>query len=373
MILRSRNIALLAGAAVLAAVTAGAGEKVQIKGSTDVELPKPTRNIEENRRFKLDTSNTNPGDAYVTPPALDASPLLDKKTKEMLDKKRNWIFVNPYKAQYDSKTSDFLSGEKGTGLFEHRWMQGDEEKSQVERFIEEKDKRRSDSNSDRDRDGDDDRDRDRDRTASKDSPFGNNENDPRKEESAPSLFGKEKKTLQIGGPIAISERSAFEDRLERTPFADRTFADKQLDSRGVDKEKITNQRLQSDEAFTRILRGARDSDQGLVGNTDRLTGTKLEPITPSLDGTRREANPFTARSSDQFLNLGRGDNRGVTFSGPGGIGSGGNFSSRSVVDDIGTKAPSAPSFNTMPAAVSPAAQVPSSGNSFALPFPRRKF
>ena len=44
--------------------------------------------------------------------AQTATPQMDKQMKEFLDKKKNWIFVNPYENNYDAKTEEFMEGEE---------------------------------------------------------------------------------------------------------------------------------------------------------------------------------------------------------------------------------------------------------------------
>ena len=141
---------VLAGVALLVAIPAGAGEKVQIKGSTSIELPKPKHILEDGktvRRYDGPSGRSEyEGGSMPGGVMLNNSPQSDKKLKEAIDKKKNWIFINPYEMQFDSKTEEFLQGEKGTGLYNHRLMK-DDEKGVVERFIKEKNPERENETS----------------------------------------------------------------------------------------------------------------------------------------------------------------------------------------------------------------------------------
>src|SRR6185437_3978659 len=117
MIQSRRQLALLAGAALLSSLAVRGGEQVQIRGSTDIVLPKPTRTFEDSRKYKIDREeHSDIEGGFIAPPAPEGSALMDKRARELLDKKKNWIFMNPYEPQYDSKTAEFMKGEKSTGL-----------------------------------------------------------------------------------------------------------------------------------------------------------------------------------------------------------------------------------------------------------------
>src|SRR4051812_29391193 len=97
---------------LLAVAAAAADEKVEFKGSTSFELPKPSRNLERDRNYNSgEKEKTDMSGGYVPPVAPGTSPLMDKKFKEMMDKKKNWIYLNPYKENFDSKTAEFMKGE----------------------------------------------------------------------------------------------------------------------------------------------------------------------------------------------------------------------------------------------------------------------
>src|SRR5687768_17709987 len=93
---------VLAGTVLLFAASVTAGERVQFKGSTSIELPTPKRSLDESRTLRLPEGPSGRGEyesSTATASGLGVaptSPLADKKLKEFLDKKKNWIFVNPY-------------------------------------------------------------------------------------------------------------------------------------------------------------------------------------------------------------------------------------------------------------------------------------
>src|SRR5688500_18057700 len=96
--------------ALLVAVPAFGAEKIQITGSTTIELPKPSHILEESKRNRGHDGpsgrSTFEGGMVPMMPANN-NPQSDKKLKEAIDKKKNWIFVNPYEMQFDNKTEEF--------------------------------------------------------------------------------------------------------------------------------------------------------------------------------------------------------------------------------------------------------------------------
>jgi hypothetical protein len=358
------------GAAFLLISAADAGEKVQIKASTAIELPKPKHTLEEMKSLRgAEAPNGRSvyegGVAAGTPVYNNSSPLMDKKLKEMLDKKKNWIFVNPYEMQFDSKTAEFMEGEKATGLFDHRLMQ-DEEKTVLEKFVDEKNP---------DREGDlDEKEREPDFAARKEMLGLRGGADDLEED--PSKRGTDKtETLQFKleqKASFTSERSPFLQKLERTPFAEGGLSDKFSEDRTtVSKEDLRKDREVRDAEFGKLFQ-ARSFDAPAAGGFD--------PLKNAPDASRQEINPLAPRRSDPFINIGRSEPKGV------GIAAGRNspiFSGaspsaslpgRSSSDLFGPKVaqPSAlaPSSTFTP----PAPPRPSVNTTpFVLPTPQRKF
>src|ERR1051325_5913316 len=141
---QAKQMLIWTGATMLCCLPLRAGEQVQIRGSTSIELPKPKRDLSDKNKVKSGDDKPAVDGGFAAPP-IDGAAMSDKPLKDALDKKRNWIFMDPYENHYDSKTEKFLEGEKGTGLYENRWMKSKEDKSLVQKFIEGKDSRLKDS------------------------------------------------------------------------------------------------------------------------------------------------------------------------------------------------------------------------------------
>src|SRR5687767_13411333 len=115
---RKAMIAALMGAASLFTASLHAGDKVHItRGSTSIAVPKPHEVLKESQRSRVNDGPSLRPDfessgVPVISPFPSASPQAEKKFREALDKEKNWIFVNPYKSNYDKKTDEFLKGEK---------------------------------------------------------------------------------------------------------------------------------------------------------------------------------------------------------------------------------------------------------------------
>src|SRR5437660_576655 len=102
---------LLASGLLLACGTLRAGEQAEFKGSTSVELPKPKRTLDDARlRKSSGPERPDMEGGFVSAPPIDSSPFANKKLREEMDKKKNWIFMNPYEQHFDSKTEEFMKG-----------------------------------------------------------------------------------------------------------------------------------------------------------------------------------------------------------------------------------------------------------------------
>jgi hypothetical protein len=134
----------IAGVALSAIASLSAAEKVQLRGSTAVELPKPNRAIDESSRFKFDNSSTmDAATGFLPPPSSGSNGALDRKLKEMMDRKKNWIFENPYDRKMDGRSAEILDNEGNSSpLLEHRLLK-DESKTAMQRFLEEKESQRT--------------------------------------------------------------------------------------------------------------------------------------------------------------------------------------------------------------------------------------
>jgi cell division protein FtsN len=362
-----------AGLALLVAAPLLAGEKVQITGSTSIEIPKPNQIMENGRSSRLPDRPSGrseyEGAAIQYSPMINsgASPEAQKKVKDALDKQKNWIFVDPYKMQFDNKTEEFYKGEKGTGLYNNHLMKT-EEKSVVERFLQEKNRDRESDNS---RSDSDDR---RDRTSLDHKPdflSAPLKDESDEEKAKPKLergfalpAALEEKTSEL-----FSDRNSFQKRLDSSPFNDGASSSR-------DKDRFE---------MTREDRDARDAELNKIyqprlnGSTAPTVGS--DPVNRAFDSAQQEATPFSVRRSDQ-LNFGRADsgnpssrNSPIFSPGLGAPGSGLNSdlsARRSSFGDFGAKAPVASSPNpiTAPAASSTPSFAPAP---FILPRPQRKF
>lgn len=360
--------------ALLVAVPLAAGEKVQITGSTSIELPKPTHILEDAKRVRAHDGPSGrseiDGGVPTTGPLINSSPQIDKKILDAIDKKKNWIFVNPYESQFDSRTEEFLKGERGTGLYNHRLMK-EEDKGVVERFVQER-------NTDRE-------------TESNRTESSNNRNDRDSDKKHETLRGLKEEVLpgdkspgdkspgssdagfSLAGTLEpkselYNKRTDFQKRLERSPFSESL-----LGARPTERSGMTIEEREARDAELGKIYQPRVTAAPAVGGTD--------PVNRSFDATRQEATPFSARRSEQIFNVGRGEgNPGAGRNSPvfagSGIGSPGGLdpraSSRSDVSDFGSRAPSsfAPSAAVAPAPSSSAAFNPAP---FVLPRPNRKF
>jgi hypothetical protein len=361
-----------AGLAFLVAMPLLAGEKVQITGSTSIEIPKPNQLLESGRSSRL-TDRPSGRSEYegaaiqYSPMINSASPEAQKKVKDALDKQKNWIFVDPYKMQFDSKTEEFYKGEKGTGLYNNHLMKS-EEKSVVERFLQEKNR---DRESDNTRSDSDDR---RDRTSLDHKPdflSATLKDDADEDKAKPKLERGFALPAALEGKASelFSERNSFQKRLDSSPFSDAA-------SSARDKDRFD---------MSREERDARDAELNKIyqprlnGSTAPTVGS--DPVNRAFDSAQQEATPFSVRRSEQ-LNFGRADsesassrNSPIFAPGLGAPGSGLNSdlaARRSSFADFGAKAPAASSANPIaaPASSSAPAFAPAP---FILPRPQRKF
>ena len=366
------------GAAILLVAPAHSAEqeKVQIRGSTSIELPKPKHSLEDVKTFRSPESPSGRGEyeggVAAATPVNNNSPQMDKKLMELLDKKRNWIFVNPYEMQHDSKTEEFMEGEKSTGLFSHRLMKG-EEKSVLEKFIDEK-------NPERENDPEV-MENGTERNSRKELMAING--DELTEEGKATLAAEKGQTLQFKLEQKASftpDRSPFLQKLERTPFTEsgetRRFAETREATSAPD---LRNDREARDAELSTLFQPRNfASPSSAVG---------FDPLNNAPDATRQETSPIVGqRRPGQFLNFGRAEASPGAGSVPGGISSGRNspiFSGASSASSIpgressdlfGSKIAQPSTISSGNSFTPPAPTRPTFNQSpFAMPFPQRKF
>ena len=367
----------MAGIALLFAASMTAGEKVQFQGSTSISLPKPTRTLEDGRNSRLPESASGQGEyetgmGHVSPPVM-TTPQTDKKLKEFLDKKKNWIFVNPYENQYDAKTEEFMKGDKATGLSEHRLLK-EEEKGVMERFLDERNPRREEEMNSEERgresehgpngDGGRFNDRSAERANNRPELAAENLNNQKSGDTKALTFSSDQKT-----PLLFQQGTAFDPKSDRPLFNDRPKTDRP--DRSLSKEELRKERDTRDAEITRMLQ-PRGASPGIASRFDPVNST---------DTTRQEASPIGGRRTDGFLNSSRPPS---TVGGISPVGNGPIFSGASAPSslanrssfDFGAKAgPSVGSgLGSSPLSSAAAASRPTvNAKPFVLPLPQRKF
>ena len=358
-------------AASVAAFGAGvwlqAGEKVEMKGSTAVELPKPTRrSFEEGRRFKFNSEASElEGGFAPTPSANNAAPI-DRKLREALDRKKNWIFVNPYEKQTDSRTSEILEKDEGPNLLDHRLLKEDD-KGAMQKFMEEKANRGSEnknapsagasptSSSET---------RDRETSEKVRASFKEPEDEATKDEKTTAMFldPGSSKGLMFKPMESGLEMSDFQKRMERSPLEGSVFtANRPADTTRFDKDELKRQQDTREAEFNKLLQ-----PRGLAGGSGRM-----DPLNTAADGTRQEMNPAGPRRTDTFLSGGRTDfggaNRanGVAASVPG--------ANSLDFGSVNARAAKESSFLPPPPSGTAASGSGFGKNPFSREIPRRKF
>jgi hypothetical protein len=360
-------------AAILAFVVVApllGGEKVQITGSTSIAIPKPNEIIEDAKRSRIHDGPSGRSEyegaaMQVSPVMNNASPEAQRKLLDALDRQKNWIFANPYEMQFDNKTEEFLKGEKGTALYNHRLMKV-EDKGMVDRFLQEKNvDREADSNARGSDDNSDNMAIDRKPDFMSTTLQGQEEDGRSKAKLERGLSlppALEERTSEL-----FSDRNSFQKRLDSSAYQDAGF-------RSREKERF---------GMTREERDARDTELSKIYQP-RLSGSTAPTVggldvNRAFDPAQQEATPFSVRRSDQ-LNLGRSEgtssrNSPIFAPGFGGQNSGLNAdlsSRRSSFGDITARAPAvaAPNTTLVPAQSSPQSFAPAP---FILPRPQRKF
>jgi hypothetical protein len=266
-----------------------------------------------------------------------------------------------------------MKGEKSTGLFDQRWMNDSEEKTQVEKFMEEKDQARGNKNRDAD-------DRDSDSSgpggsggSGKGGPkfdkpgndiFGlrNDDKDAEDSSSPKNIFSTP--GLSFGKPAGLDDAfsASSDSKLSRAsnPF----LPNRGPQSSVFDKDALKKDQEKHDLEFGKFLTEPRGTPFSMPGGVDVLNN--------SLDATRLATEPTAPRRVDQILNFGRSDSPVFSSGISSGLSSGLN-PGRSSIDFSAKELSRAPSF-IAPAAVAPTVQAPTfSASPFQLPFPQRKF
>lgn len=132
--------------ALMAVPSVHAADKIQFsERSTAVDIPRPSTSIEGiGRRFDSFTTGDSPAGAInipnTPPPSNTSAP--NRKLQEMLDREKNWIFVNPKDSGFKDKGLMGLSGKDGSWDESQRHNDpSTQNKSVMERFFTDKDSR----------------------------------------------------------------------------------------------------------------------------------------------------------------------------------------------------------------------------------------
>jgi hypothetical protein len=341
---------------------AQAGEKVELRGSTTIELPKPERKIDEERRFKFDNGASELSGGFAAPVGVgNSNAALDQKMRQMLDRKKNWIFVNPYEMNLDERTTEILGKDQATGsLMDHHLLK-EGEKSTMQKFFEERDTRRSN----------DEATEDRGRKESDFSPASIASDDPEemRDGRAPKT---ERNAVLFLSPRDNSgfrepgfDTDSFEKRMERTPLDGSVFARSGAQRPELDREEFKKQQETREAEFEKFLQPRTTPGGSAIGG---LSG-RLDPLNTASDSTRQEANPAAARRTDSFLSS--SPNR-IDFSGGSGALAGGAPGAGFDFDPGTRAAPSGGFLQSTAPSAAPAAQTRAPAP-FVFEFPRRKF
>ncbi len=351
---------------LLGCSAARAGEQAEFKGSTSVELPKPKRTIDDDRQFNSGPERPNLEGGFAAPPIED-SPLNNKKFREEMDKKKNWIFMNPYEDHFDSKTEDFMKGEKGTGLYKNRWMDSDKERSAVQKFLEEKKQHRGQESLRNDREASPDR------ANAKDTFVKTREEDELKTDQTSPLSPAGKTSSDAALFRSPSSDSFFsggiDKKLERDPFASDPFSNQKSSTLSAfDREDLKQKEMAHEREFDQILQARPGSGAGVGQLNTGLAGGGIGQLDLSVNAAG------SGRRSDGYsVTPGLGSSTATFTDGGVSFGSRSDYSGRGLGDSFAGPAKAVPSFaDTLPQAA-PARSPSVSPTPFVLPFPQRKF
>jgi hypothetical protein len=365
---RAKKLLLFSAATIFACTGSRAADKAQFEGSTTVELPKPKRTFEESRGIDLKSDQRGPEGGFATPPPAENSPLTNKRLREAIDKQKNWIFLNPYENHYDSKTEQFLKGEKGTGLYDNALMEDDKEKGAVEKFMHERDKRNPDDTRREDRQSGSDRQSMSDRPGDRDSIFKSRDDvDAKNDDGTPLSASRtpfEKAVFSTGAAADPFSKSPLEKNLTRDPFPDDPFGGQKSTLSDFEKDALLEKQSAHEREFSQILQPRPGANFAPAG-----------AMNPAADVGRLDLGGAVQRP-DAYSNAGRGGPNLATFSdgGNSAFGSKSEYGSRPGGESFLSE-PTRPAPSIAPSLPAPSAS-PSSVMApvpFVLPFPQRKF
>jgi hypothetical protein len=316
-----RRLGILSLAGLWVLNSTHAGEKIHFSDSPgQVDVPKPTTRDERiSNRFGKSPSSVPQADIPVemAPAATrqSANPLMSQKLEEYLDKKRNWMFIDP-KAK--DKDKDQFGSDKNLQANE---ISLDPEKKKPKTVQEQFYEHPSDNLALRKKNSSTKENSDSDKDELDIDQKGDNE---RSSSLAPEL--------SLGSLLRQNERTDGVLRtvgeLSRANALQSFFPEPSESARKADREREVKQH---DEEFAKII-APRSSVSTYSGSSD--------PVNTQSDATRVEANPFAPRRGFAGYNTTPASEPSQGFSAASSIPRGG--SSESFASGV----PSAPSFSS---------------------------
>jgi len=341
-----------------------AGERVELKSSTTIELPRP-RDFEFKRGSTKDIDTPSPsGGGFIAPPPAANSGALEKELRKLQDKRDNWIFMRPEEILMDNKTAAFLKEKDNNSLLEFKGM--DKEKNAQEKYFEERQKGNNPESDKEQKLGQNGRREELNRR----------ESDKKQNERSPStfVFGESNnKTFEgrfpgIGSGVDSFGKNDLGGAIKAPAFMDHNLGalnETRPVGSSFDKDEIKKRAEQRDSDFMKLIQPR----STLPGTTIPGLSGGLDPVNTHIDSTRMDANPITPRQGGAMTVSDR-----PSFMANDGVPSFRSEISGSGIGDLLPKSPSAPS-PFAPSASSPAAsQSPiSAARPFIFEMPRRAF
>ena len=354
-------------------------DKVKLKGSTDVELPR-SRTLESKVGPVFESEGPGLEGALHTPPP-QVNPRAERKLREARDKERNWIFRDPSESFYDSKTERIfgLGDEDETTLLE-RGAGQESEKTLVEKFIMNKqeggdsprENRSSNRNSNRSRDNESD-------------PEDRNERGNREDRKDLSSFlntGREEASdaavspNQFQKPSFLTDKSRIFSRRNEDGESRNVFSMQEFDSRraligrprqelNLKKEETNSEGPAGTPAIETMLQ-PREIGSGIA--------SRFDPVNMGVDSTRQPINPITASRFDAVRGPAFAPRESFLSESPGAFAQQRDIPTSSSIGNLIPQAPALPAptfgggFNA-PSAISPSI----TPRPFVFEIPKRAF
>jgi len=318
-----RTMGAVSIGALLLLTSAHAGEKIHFTESPEkVDVPKPTtRDDRISSRFAPRSSadaGADVGAAMEMEPSANrttANPVLSRKLEEYLDKKRNWMFVDPKDKDKFGSEQDLKSDLKS----EEESLDPDEKSKTVQEKFYEHPSEKPDAQKKK-------------KTAANEDDADSNSRDNRsdnKPDLQPKALNPE---LSLGSLLRMAERVDANQRDLNDMSHMRSLGSFAPDpSDAARKAERDRDVKQHDAEFARII-APRAGGPTVTAVVD--------PVNTQSDVTRREVNPFAPKSDFGNYNAGEAEGAGQSFlpnlPRPGGS------------DSFASKLPTAPAFSLAP-------------------------